>query len=228
MNRALRQLLILTLLLLSVLTLAADLAVASEINWKELPGVQTEPPVAKKKTGRITSREKALNFGVVYVAQWASYYATQHKVIAEHGSWENWIKHPGSPHFDKDSFDFNLVKHSFVGQYYYLFYRSRGYEERQSFYWAALSSLVFEFTIETVTEKPSFQDIYQTPVFGTILGLGTERLSDYFHSIGTLPTTMLAYILNPFTLLPYSKCQCGVAPTIGKNGEAGIVASLEF
>lgn len=227
MTRALRQLL-LPLLISSFAVISSISASVASAAIDETGPEAVPLTIPGKPKARITSREKLINFGVVYTAQWASYFATQHQVIQEHGSWENWIKHPGSPHFDKDSFDFNLVKHSFVGQYYYLFYRSRGYAERQSFYWAALSSLAFEFTIETVTEKPSFQDVYQTPVFGTILGMGTERLSDYFHSIGTLPTTMLAYILNPFTLLPYSKCSCGVSPMIGKNGEAGVVASLEF
>jgi Domain of unknown function (DUF3943) len=207
---------------ISALTVHAS---ASEINISDLPPLEKLPQAKHRK---ITREEKAANYGLVFVAQVGTYVTSQSSVIKEHGSWRNWIRNPTSPHFDKDSFDFNLVKHSFVGQYYYLFYRSRGYGERQSFYWAAISSLTFEFGIETFTEKPSYQDIYQTPVFGTIVGMGTERLSDYFHSIGTVPTTILAYILNPFTLLPGSKCDCGVMPVVGSKGEAGFVATLNF
>lgn len=214
-------------LLLSIATaVAASSAQAAEISLDKIDPIPKSP--FSVKPAKILGREKLINYGIVFATQWAVYIADQGETIQDHGSLENWWKHQTSPHFDKDSFDYNLFKHSFVGHYYYLFYRSRGYQERQAFYWAAISSLTFEFGIEALTEKPSFQDIYQTPVFGTIVGMGAERLSDYLHSIGTIPTTVLAYIFNPFTLLPGSKCDCGVMPTVGLKGEAGVIATLNF
>jgi hypothetical protein len=156
----------------------------------------------RQANSEIPGIEKALNFGAVYVVQWGFYLTTQKKEIDKHGSFDNWLHNPTRPHPDKDSFDYNLVKHSLVGNYYYLFYRSRGYSERSSFLWSMLSSLAFEFTIETVTEPPSFQDIYQTPVFGTVLGVGSEKLSLYLHSLDTRWGHVLGYIFNPFSLLP--------------------------
>lgn len=161
----------------------------------------------------ISVTEKAQNFGLVYGVQWASYYVTQKKIIEEHGSFKNWYEGPTKTHFDKDHFDFNLFKHTAVGQYYFLFYRSRGYGKQSAFYWAFLSSLAFEFTIEVITEPPSVQDIYQTPVFGTILGVGTEKLSLYLHSFDTLPTTVLGYLFNPFAILPSSSYRLSLYPT---------------
>lgn len=217
---------ILTAVLTAAFLLFSNAASAAEISLDKIEPIPKSP--FSVKPAKILGREKLLNYGVVFATQWAVYLADQGETVQDHGSLKNWWKHQTSPHFDKDSFDYNLFKHSFVGHYYYMFYRSRGYQERQAFYWAFLSSLTFEFGVESLTEKPSFQDIYQTPVFGTIVGMGAERLSDYLHSIGTIPTTVLAYIFNPFTLLPGAKCDCGVMPTVGLNGEAGVVATLSF
>lgn len=150
----------------------------------------------------VPRHEKIINFATIYATQWTFYLLTQEETIEKHGSFENWIKYPLRPHYDKDNFDYNLTKHTFVGHYYYLFYRSRGYTEQSAFMWTVASSLAFEFTIETVTERPSYQDIYQTPVFGTVLGVGVERLSQYLNKQESWYSKTASYVLNPFLLLP--------------------------
>lgn len=149
-----------------------------------------------------TTGQKMANFGIVYGAQWGVYLLEQQAAIKNHGSLRNWYTNPLKPHFDKDSFDYNVFWHSVSGASYFLWYRSRGYDVHNAFVWSFLSSLAFEFTIETVTERPSYQDIYQTPVFGSILGVGVESLSNYLHSLNTWYGSALGYILNPFTLIP--------------------------
>lgn len=149
----------------------------------------------------VPRRERAVNFTAVYAAQWTYYLTKQDKEIKKNGSFENWIQYPLNPHHDLDSFHYNLVRHTLTGQYYYLFYRSRNYSQQDSFLWSVISSLAYEFTIETVTERPSYQDLYQTPAFGTALGVGAENLSLYLHDKDTWYTHLLAYIINPFTLL---------------------------
>lgn len=175
----------------------------------------------------IPSVERALNFGSVYIVQWGAYIVHQNRTIREEGSFKNWLRNPWHPHFDKDSFDYNLIAHTVVGNYYYLFYRSRGYDELDSLFWSILSSLAFEFTIETVTEPPSIQDIYQTPVLGSLLGMGAERLSNYLHSQEVWPARALGYLLNPFTLLPFSRYGFRAAPIVGKE-QLGAALSLRF
>lgn len=152
-----------------------------------------------------STKEKALNFGVIYGLQWGYYLVAQRSIIEKNGSLENWIYYPFSPHFDKDSFDYNIFQHTLAGAAYYLTYRSQGYTEQNAFFWTFMSSLAFEFTIETVTERPSYQDIYQTPVFGTVLGIGVEKLSRYLHQRESWWGHALGYLINPFTLLPRSK-----------------------
>ena len=149
----------------------------------------------------ITGKEKTVNFAVVYAAQWVYYLTVHEDEIEKYGSFDNWKKNPWDPHYDRDSFEYNLIRHTMAGQYYYLFYRSRNYSEQNAFIWSAISSFAFEFTIETVTERPSYQDLYQTPVFGTVLGVGVEKFSNYLHEQDHWATHLLGYILNPFTLI---------------------------
>lgn len=150
----------------------------------------------------VSSKEKITNFAIVYAAQWTYYLIVHKKEIDKYGSFDNWINYPRDPHYDRDSFEYNLYRHTLAGQYYYLFYRSRNYSEQNAFIWSAISSFAFEFTIETVTERPSYQDLYQTPVFGTVLGVGVEKLSNYLHETDNWAGHLFGYILNPFTLLP--------------------------
>lgn len=216
----------LRLLLLSTLALGLDTSRAMAQTKSSPADTYRQNP-----SSDITALDKTLNFGFVYVVQWASYFATQETVIREHGSFKNIRENIFKPHFDKDHFNYNLSKHTLTGQYYYLFYRSRGYEKQGSFEWAFLSSLAFEFTIETATERPSYQDMYQTPVFGSIVGMGAENLSLWFHSLQTWPTTMLGYLFNPFTILPpaYSHYQIGWRPVrIQDHGGIALTLGVEL
>ncbi|MFM6927308.1 MAG: DUF3943 domain-containing protein [Bdellovibrio sp.] len=161
--------------------------------------------------------DKIRNFTWMYAGQWLVYFATQSETIREYGSFQNWIRNPWHPEYDKDTFDYNLLKHSFSGQLYYQWYRSRGYTEQRAFMWSFISSMAFEETIETITEKPSLQDIYQTPVLGSLLGMGMERVSLYFHSQKKWPYRVLGYIFNPFSLLPDSQYKFVAVPMVSSQ-----------
>jgi hypothetical protein len=177
----------------------------------------------------IPSHEKAINFGFVYGVQWTYYLTGQYSIIKKNGSFENWHQNMFSPHFDKDSFDFNIFKHTLTGNYYYLWYRSRGYDRVEAFWWSFLSSLAFEFTIETTTERPSYQDMYQTPVYGTVIGVGVEKLSLYFHKKDTWWGHGLGYVLNPFTLIPQwdQRFNFSFTPILGSDVK-GLMVGHDF
>jgi Domain of unknown function (DUF3943) len=181
-----------------------------------------------RKQESFATGQIATNFGIVYATQWAFYAVDQRMIIDKHGSFDNWIHNPFKPTFDKDSFDYNIFKHTLSGAGYYLWYRSRRYERRNAFIWSFLSSLAFEFTIETITERPSYQDIYQTPVFGTVLGIGADNLARYLHSLDTWYGTIGGYLLNPFMLLPQQgENTLAVVPLIDNN-TFGYVATYRF
>lgn len=206
----------------SFTTYAEDQKIEAKTEGEEIPSYI--PRVREE----FPTNEKLLNFGVVYAAQWAYYLVLQRETIDKEGSFHNWTHFPFSPHFDKDSFDYNLFKHTLTGQYYYLWFRSRGYTETSAFMWTFISSLAFEFTVETITERPSYQDIYQTPVFGTVAGIGVEKLSRYFHGRDTWWGHTLGYLLNPFTLIPTSKEQEVTATPIFNRNQFGAVATYRF
>ena len=175
----------------------------------------------------IPGGERALNFTYMYLTQWVGYAITQKGNIEDHGDVRNLWKNPIHPHFDKDSFDYNLILHPLVGNYYYLFYRSRRYNEVDSFFWTFTSSLAFEFAIETLTERPSIQDIYQTPVLGTLMGMGLERLSNALHSLDAWPARALGYVINPYTIFPFSRYGFKAEPIFEKN-RVGAALRLRF
>lgn len=176
---------------------------------------------------RVTSDERLTNFGIVYGTQWAVYLATQKATIEDHGSLKNWLNYPFSPHFDNDSFDYNIFQHSLSGASYFLFYRARGYTRVDAFLWSFFSSLAFEFTIETVTERPSWQDIYQTPVYGTLLGLGVETVSDKLVATNSWWGKTLGTMVNPFRLLKKLDPDLdGSAWSDGKN--SGLIITRSF
>ncbi|WP_413557254.1 DUF3943 domain-containing protein [Bdellovibrio sp. HCB209] len=196
--------------------------IATEVEELKQLQLKLYPPPPERP-----GKELAINFGMMYGAQWAVYLVTQHETIKEHGSWSNFFSYPLRPDFDKDSFDYNIVKHAISGNYYYLFYRSRGYTEVEAFQWTVLSSLAFEFAIETFTERPSFQDMYQTPVYGTLLGMGAERASEYFLARESKIAHLFGFILNPFEIIKDKKTDITSMPIIDKDN-LGMMISWRF
>ncbi|UYL07926.1 DUF3943 domain-containing protein [Bdellovibrio sp. SKB1291214] len=217
----------------------SSLILSVAVLFSVITGAEESAPVLQKNpTGlyeeykqipkaEFEKHERLKNFAIMYGLQWIVYGVTQYHTIKEHGSFHNWIRNPWHADYDKDTYDYNIFKHSLSGELYYQYYRSRGYSEQESFLWAVASSTAFEFTIETVTEVPSYQDLYQTPVLGTVVGVGMEKLSLYFHSKKTWPNRLLGYFFNPFTLLSHSQYGYVTVPVVTNNYK-GIQISWSF
>jgi len=158
---------------------------------------------------------------LLYGGQWGYYLVGQGENLKENGRLRNWLDNPGNPHFDKDFYDFNLVMHTMTGSLYYGYYRSFGSSRPRSLALSTLSVLLFEFTIETGTERPSFQDIYQTPVLGAVLGMGLEDLSLLCLESRYAPVRGMGYLFNPFTLVPGSAWQVKLEPQVARETVGG-------
>lgn len=158
--------------------------------------------------------EKAMTIGIVYAVQWSYYLTFQWNTIKQHGSFENWYSNMYQPHFDHDSYDYNLIYHTITGTYYYLFFRSRGHTKAGALMWSTISHLFFEFTIETITEPPSFQDMYQTPILGAVVGIGLEYMSNQLLNTEYTAAHIMGYLLNPFALLPFSSYEAASIPIV--------------
>lgn len=162
--------------------------------------------------------------GALYAGQWGYYVVGQREALAEHGSLRNWIRHPVDPHFDKDFYDFNLVLHTLTGSLYYGYYRAFGSSARRSLALSTVSVLLFEFTVETATERPSYQDIYQTPVLGAVVAMGMEELSMVLVESPHAPVRALARVLNPFLLVPGASWRVHLEPALTTHGPGGRLA----
>lgn len=87
--------------------------------------------------------------------------------------WDNVSR---APVWDKDDLFLNYVTHPYCGAVYYMGARSAGAGATYSFFYsAALSTLFWEYGIESFAERPSIQDLIVTPVFGSLLGEGFYR-----------------------------------------------------
>ena len=74
------------------------------------------------------------------------------------------------PVWDHDDWPLNYIGHPIAGSYYYNAVRSQNATRFQSFLFATVQSCIWEYVIEGVAERPSIQDLFITPVVGSLLG----------------------------------------------------------
>jgi len=82
----------------------------------------------------------------------------------------NWSENVKNPHRDSDENYINYLLHPYWGATYYIRGRERGLDGTQSFLFSAAMSTMYEFGVEAIFEKPSYQDLWATPVLGSLLG----------------------------------------------------------
>ena len=86
-----------------------------------------------------------------------------------------------------------------------------------------VSSTLFELTVETLTEPASFQDLYQTPILGTVLGLGIETLSMSLLNSGYTAGKIIGHLINPATLLPVYEGRTLIIPKFEQEDKGAMV-----
>lgn len=82
-----------------------------------------------------------------------------------------WWEKTTHPENDSDTFYINYILHPYWGAAYFVRARERGYNNWQSFGYSTLLSSIFEFGIEAMAEEPSKQDLWVTPVIGSMVGM---------------------------------------------------------
>ncbi len=105
--------------------------------------------------------------------------AWNRKEITSRPFYERWYRNVFKlgPEWDHDKFIFNYVLHPYAGAAYFMAARSCGFNFWQSMlYSAAISTIGWEFGIEACMERPSYQDIFVTPIVGSLMGEGFYRL----------------------------------------------------
>lgn len=93
--------------------------------------------------------------------------------------WKRWYQNifKKGPEWDHDNAIFNYVLHPYAGAVYFMAARTCGFNFWQSMlYSACISTFGWEFGIEACMERPSYQDIFITPIVGSVIGEGFYRL----------------------------------------------------
>lgn len=164
-----------------------------------------------------TLQEDIKNQALLYGLAWAFYPITQPSILKGNGGFDTYGKNFGKLVFDKDEPFWNWFVHPISGSQLYLYYRADGYSRIDSFKMALITSALFEFTVEIFTEPASVQDLYQTPVLGSILGLGIENFSMYLLNTGHPVSIFFGHLINPATLLPIYQGKTLIVPTINSK-----------
>lgn len=84
--------------------------------------------------------------------------------------WRDHVLREG-PEWDYDKFYFNYILHPYAGAAYFMAARSCGFNFWQSLlYCSLISNVGWEFGIEAFMERPSYQDLFITPLVGSVIG----------------------------------------------------------
>lgn len=194
----------------------------------EIKEDKTSQVIYEYKDREHTENENLKHIGIMYAASWIIYPLTQPSTVKNEGSWDKYKDNFGELVFDQDEPFWNWFVHPYSGSQLYLYYRSQGYKRTSSVLMTLASSALFEFTIEIYTEPASIQDLYQTPILGSIIGLTFESLSLMFLNSGNFFLKFVGHVLNPMTVTPWTEGKTIVTPTAFKNGGAGLMLSMEF
>lgn len=117
--------------------------------------------------------------------------------------WRDHVLKKG-PEWDHDKFVFNYVLHPYAGAAYFMGARSCGFNFYQSLLYSTLISTVgWEFGIEAFMERPSYQDLFITPLVGSAIGEGFYRLkrhlvdNDYRLFGSPVVGNIVAFLIDP-------------------------------
>jgi hypothetical protein len=170
------------LAVVTVLTLyAAPCLAADDGDDTTEPDLSPEPQALRDGSGlwRDTKYFLGYQFGaiaILYVMpESVSGWSNEQK---EDYSLSVWWENTTHPENDSDVFYINYILHPYWGASYFVRARERGFNNWQSFGYSTLLSTLFEFGVEAGAEEPSKQDLWVTPVIGSMVGLYFMHLRD--------------------------------------------------
>lgn len=126
--------------------------------------------------------------------------------LQKYSPFYRWYRHIfiKGPEWDHDNFVFNYVLHPYAGAAYYMGARSQGFNAYQSLLYATIVSTVgWEFGIEACMERPSYQDLFVTPLCGAVIGEGfylTKRylVNNNYRLLGSpILGNVVAFLVDP-------------------------------
>ncbi len=112
-----------------------------------------------------------VSFGILWVLP-EEFTNWDKKEMLDYGMFNKWKDNVTSgPVWDEDDAFLNWVMHPWAGGVYYMSARGSGYNKWESFAYAAfMSTFLWEYGVEAFAEIPSWQDLFVTPILGSLLG----------------------------------------------------------
>ena len=144
----------------------------SSVTKSPIYNPQRDPKRLLYNTGMYAGAAVA-SFGLLWIAP-ESISKWDKQEMKEEGLFNKWKENvKEGPAFDEDEFFMNYVIHPWAGGVYYMTARGSGYKRWESFTYSFLMSTFFwEYGIEAFAEVPSTQDLFITPIVGSIIGEG--------------------------------------------------------
>ena len=150
----------------------------NEIEAHQVDDAAVETPRATPEQPPITADWKGigrdtwyfLGYQTVVVAVLYALPEEQTRFDKSSAGLSKWWDNVSNPHRDDDDPYLNWITHPYWGATYYIRGRERGLSRWQSFGYSALLSTLYEYGAEAFFERPSYQDLWITPVIGSLLG----------------------------------------------------------
>ena len=200
-----------------VLTISVIILLFSSNAFGSSPPPKKYTPVSRPHT----MKEKAADMGVMFVALWVGYAATQPDVVAKISlnSWEENALIRGGVLYDKNLWVINFVGHPYVGSEYYLYFRSRGYAPKWAFVGCLATSTIFEAVVESTSQPFSTNDFVVTPLAGALIGYGREKAAYRLLNTNSEFNRFIGHVLYPETLFWFFE-KAEIMPAVSPEGKA--------
>jgi hypothetical protein len=131
-------------------------------------------PSTARRDWRGLGRDTALFVGYEVVAAGTLYLlperVTHWTVEQRRTSLQRWWENVRHPQWDPDHWSVNYLGHPYFGAIAYIRARERRFGALGGLGYAAVLSGLYEYGIEALFERPSYQDLLVTPVGGLLLG----------------------------------------------------------
>jgi hypothetical protein len=124
---------------------------------------------------------------------------------------DDWVQDAGrnmkrafttAPVMDKDDWQMNYLGHPIAGALYYNTIRSQNASWFHSFLFSTAQSFIWEYIIEGVAEQPSIQDIFITPIAGSLLGEACHKATMGMRKNGfNFVEKVATLVLNPMFVI---------------------------
>lgn len=103
--------------------------------------------------------------------------------------------------YDNGSPRTNFFGHPMFGASSYLYFKAKNYNNRKAIFYTILISTLWEYTVEGMVERPSFNDLVITPLGGILIGKALEYLSTPLLKSKNIINRFFGRLINPFSFL---------------------------